>query len=149
METGEVKLFYKQCVPEHSRHKAQRTDFDTLFLLHGAAFTSKTWQDSIPTIQTMCSLGYRVIAVDLPGTHYQLYQLNYIYIYIYIFFTQHILRIFIIMDTLFYRIRTNSRLQELHQIRVHERYVRQDIRTYCKGYSCISINVWFMVVTFP
>ena len=42
----------------------------TLWLLHGAAFTSKTWQDSIPTIQTICALGYRVVAIDIPGIIY-------------------------------------------------------------------------------
>lgn len=38
-----------------------------LFLLHGAAFTSKTWVDQVPTLQTMAALGHRVIAIDLPG----------------------------------------------------------------------------------
>ena len=66
----EVKVFYKECVPEHTRLTGQIAVPETLLLLHGAAFTSKTWQDSIPTIQTMCSLGYRVIAVDLPGAYY-------------------------------------------------------------------------------
>eukprot|EP00094_Tigriopus_californicus_P011626 TCALIF_11231-PA protein Name:"Similar to Abhd14b Alpha/beta hydrolase domain-containing protein 14B (Mus musculus)" AED:0.10 eAED:0.10 QI:0/0.8/0.66/0.83/0.8/0.66/6/141/260 len=40
----------------------------TLFLLHGAAFTSSTWQNQIDTTQTMSTLGHRVIAVDLPGS---------------------------------------------------------------------------------
>ena len=35
--------------------------------MHGAAFTSRTWQNEIGTIQTMASLGHKVIAVDLPG----------------------------------------------------------------------------------
>ena len=39
----------------------------TLFLLHGAAFTSKTWVNEIGTMQTMASVGHKVIAVDLPG----------------------------------------------------------------------------------
>jgi pimeloyl-ACP methyl ester carboxylesterase len=38
-----------------------------LFLLHGAAFQAKTWQIEVPTIQTMASVGHKVIAVDLPG----------------------------------------------------------------------------------
>lgn len=39
----------------------------TLFLLHGAAFTSKTWVDQVPTIQTMAGLGHTVFGIDLPG----------------------------------------------------------------------------------
>lgn len=38
-----------------------------LFLLHGAAFSSKTWVNEIGTMQTMASVGHKVIAVDLPG----------------------------------------------------------------------------------
>ena len=71
----EIKLFYKECVPKQERVKE---NLITLWLLHGAAFTSKTWQDSIPTIQTMCALGYRVVAIDIPGIilfHFQM--LNY------------------------------------------------------------------------
>ena len=36
-------------------------------LLHGAAFQAKTWVDQVPTMQTLCHYGLRVIAVDLPG----------------------------------------------------------------------------------
>ena len=57
-----VKVFYKECVPSNTAHTPL-----TLLLLHGAAFTSKTWQESVPTIQTMCALGYRVVAIDIPG----------------------------------------------------------------------------------
>jgi len=56
----EVRLYYKECIPKEPRK-------GVLWLLHGAAFTSKTWQDSIPTIQTICELGYRVVAIDIPG----------------------------------------------------------------------------------
>lgn len=60
----DVNVFYKECIQEHQTSKEARI---TLLLLHGAAFTSKTWEDSIPTIQTMCVLGYRVVDLDLPG----------------------------------------------------------------------------------
>jgi len=43
-----------------------------LFLLHGAAFTSKTWAVQVPTIQTMAALGHKVFAIDLPCKIYDL-----------------------------------------------------------------------------
>ena len=43
----------------------------TLFLLHGAAFNAETWTGfsgrRIPTVQTLSSAGFNVIAVNLPG----------------------------------------------------------------------------------
>jgi len=38
-----------------------------VLLLHGAAFTSQTWVDKVPTIATLAALGHKVIAIDLPG----------------------------------------------------------------------------------
>eukprot|EP00092_Neocalanus_flemingeri_P056856 GFUD01067453.1.p1 GENE.GFUD01067453.1~~GFUD01067453.1.p1 ORF type:complete len:272 (+),score=53.56 GFUD01067453.1:94-909(+) len=38
-----------------------------VLLLHGAAFTSQTWVDEVPTIATLAALGNKVIAIDLPG----------------------------------------------------------------------------------
>ena len=59
-----TEIFYRIAEPGD---EASTVSGQVLFLLHGAAFTSKTWQFEIGTIQTMASLGHRVIAVDLPG----------------------------------------------------------------------------------
>jgi len=39
--------------------------------MHGAAFSSKTWED-IKTLQLVAAMGYRAVAVDVPGTFRQL-----------------------------------------------------------------------------
>jgi len=58
-----TNIFYRFAEPgENSTPSGQ-----VLFLLHGAAFSSETWEKEIGTIQTMSSLGHKVIAVDLPG----------------------------------------------------------------------------------
>lgn len=39
----------------------------TVLLLHGAAFTSQTWVDKVPTLASLAAMGHTVYAVDLPG----------------------------------------------------------------------------------
>ena len=39
----------------------------SVFFMHGAKFSSKTWQD-IKTLQLVAAMGYRAVAVDIPGT---------------------------------------------------------------------------------
>jgi len=58
-----IELFYQTADPPSGVAKTGQV----LFLLHGAAFTSQTWINKVPTIATMAALGHRVIAVDLPG----------------------------------------------------------------------------------
>ena len=57
----QVKIFYRELKPE-----GYRFDDYTILLLHGAAFTSRTWVD-IKTMHLIAAMGFRVVALDLPG----------------------------------------------------------------------------------
>ena len=58
-----INVYYRVAEPAFETKRSGQV----LFLLHGAAFSSKTWVNEIGTMQTMSSLGHKVIAVDLPG----------------------------------------------------------------------------------
>lgn len=56
----DLEVFYREAKPpEASPHVS-------VLLLHGMAFTSETWQN-LGTIGTLAQMGYRVVAVDIPG----------------------------------------------------------------------------------
>lgn len=54
-----VHVFYREAKPESLNHVS-------LLLLHGAAFSSKTWLD-LGTIRLTAAMGYHTVAIDLPG----------------------------------------------------------------------------------
>jgi len=56
-----VTVHYRETLPS----SGSSGDRAVLFL-HGMAFSSKTWQE-IKTLQLVAALGYRGVAVDLPG----------------------------------------------------------------------------------
>ena len=55
-----TNVFFREYVPEKITKKMD------IFLLHGSAFTSMTWEQ-IQTLEQLKENGYRAIAVDLPG----------------------------------------------------------------------------------
>ena len=72
MAIDNINIYYRIAEPVST----VKPTGQTLFLLHGAAFSSKTWANEIGTIQTMASLGHRIIAVDLPGKSKLTFFLN-------------------------------------------------------------------------
>ncbi|XP_023324492.1 protein ABHD14B [Eurytemora carolleeae] len=58
-----AQIFYQSASPPDGVVRTGKT----VLLLHGAAFTSQTWIDKVPTLATLAALGHGVVAVDLPG----------------------------------------------------------------------------------
>jgi pimeloyl-ACP methyl ester carboxylesterase len=50
----------------HYLEVGSATDSVTVLLLHGASFSAQTWLE-LGTLEQLASLGYRAVAVDLPG----------------------------------------------------------------------------------
>ena len=55
-------MFYREVRGKGDRSTGQRE----VLLLHGAAFTSETWQH-LGSLALLDTLGFRAVAVDLPG----------------------------------------------------------------------------------
>ncbi|XP_076354340.1 putative protein-lysine deacylase ABHD14B [Tachypleus tridentatus] len=56
-----VKVLYREALPKDT------SNFHiSILLLHGEAFSSKTWLD-LGTIQVLAAMGYRTVAMDVPG----------------------------------------------------------------------------------
>eukprot|EP00095_Tigriopus_kingsejongensis_P005910 maker-scaffold392_size185621-snap-gene-0.20 protein:Tk05910 transcript:maker-scaffold392_size185621-snap-gene-0.20-mRNA-1 annotation:"abhydrolase domain-containing protein 14b" len=58
-----LNLFYREIMPGSVLEPSGQT----VLLLHGHAFQSSTWQNEVPTLQTLSAMGHRAIAIDLPG----------------------------------------------------------------------------------
>ena len=54
-------MFYREATPLHDHAPSLQ-----VLLLHGMAFSSRNWEE-IGTLSLLAALGYRAVAVDLPG----------------------------------------------------------------------------------
>lgn len=64
IDANGLEVAYREVEPIETFLKASG---QTFILLHGQAFSAKTWQETLPTLQTLGALGHRAVAVDLPG----------------------------------------------------------------------------------
>uniref|UniRef100_UPI00398ED352 protein ABHD14A isoform X1 n=2 Tax=Pristiophorus japonicus TaxID=55135 RepID=UPI00398ED352 len=63
--TGTLDVFYRETLPPEKDGENPHPRLEVL-LLHGHAFSSKTWE-SLGTLNLLAQQGYRAVAVDLPG----------------------------------------------------------------------------------
>jgi len=67
-----VTVHYKETLPS-SGSPGDRS----VFFMHGARFTSRTWED-IKTLHLVAAMGLRAVAVDIPGTFCSLVLLRFL-----------------------------------------------------------------------
>lgn len=63
---GDPPLFFREALPVDAAGRQILLPRLQIVLLHGQAFTSKTWEE-LGTMSILASNGYQALAVDLPG----------------------------------------------------------------------------------
>ncbi|XP_076334787.1 putative protein-lysine deacylase ABHD14B isoform X2 [Tachypleus tridentatus] len=61
LSVDNIQVFYREAQPE-----SESSPHISILLLHGAAFSSQTWLH-LGTIQILAAMGYRTVAIDIPG----------------------------------------------------------------------------------